>query len=115
VQRPGDYQKQKAEALALVLARIEHYESALGVSCNAVRIKNQKSCWGSCSQKGNININYNILHLPPELQEYIIVHELCHLKEFNHSKQFWEHVASVIPEHKELRKRLRKVRLSYRD
>ncbi len=114
VRQVRDYTKRKEEARQLVLERIAHYETILGVTHTALRIGNQKTCWGSCSRKGTVSINYKILHLTKELQEYIIVHELCHLKEFNHSKRFWAHVESVIPNHHTLRTQLRKLRFSYR-
>jgi predicted metal-dependent hydrolase len=113
IQRAGDYRNRKNEARALVLSRVEYYNNTLGVSYNSVRIKNQKRCWGSCSKKRNININYRILHLPKELQDYIIVHELCHLKEFSHSKRFWSYVEAVLPNYRELRANLKRLRFSY--
>jgi len=114
IQHAGDYRNRKNEALALVLDRVAHYNKTLGVSYNSLRIKNQKSCWGSCSRKRNININYRILHLPKEMQDYIIVHELCHLKEFNHSKRFWSLVETLVPDYRDVRARLKRLRFSYR-
>jgi predicted metal-dependent hydrolase len=70
-------------------------------------IKNQRTRWGSCSSKKNLNFNYRIALLPAELQDYLVVHELCHLQEFNHGKKFWDLVGGQIPGYKELDKRLK--------
>jgi predicted metal-dependent hydrolase len=67
----------------------------------------QRSRWGSCSRKGNLNFNYKLIQLPQELADYIVVHELCHLKQFNHSHAFWNLIAETIPNHIELRKILK--------
>lgn len=101
------YLSNKEEARILVLRKLvelnEHYHFVY----NRVSIRNQRSRWGSCSKKGNLNFNYRIVELSDELQDYIIVHELCHLGMFNHSKKFWELVAQKIPDHIGARKALR--------
>ena len=88
-------------------ARLTHWNQFYGFTFGRVTIKNHKSRWGSCSKKGNLNFNYKIALLPSELADYIIVHELCHLGEFNHSSRFWALVAKAIPNHRVLRARLR--------
>lgn len=70
-------------------------------------IKNTKTKWGSCSSKKNLNFSYKIALLDPELQDYLIVHEMCHLAEMNHGKGFWDLVAQQIPHHVALNKKLR--------
>ena len=97
----------KEKARALVKERIEHFNAHYDFEYKNVAIRNQRSRWGSCSHKGNLNFNYKIVHLPSELQDYIVVHELCHLKQLNHSRAFWDLVGERVPEYKELRKRLR--------
>lgn len=77
----------------------------------AIRIGNQKTMWGSCSRKGTLSFNVRMLFLPEPLQEYLVVHELCHLHEFNHSPRFWALVARAVPEYKERRKELKKMDL----
>lgn len=77
-----------------------------------VFIKNQKSRWGSCSSLGNINLNLRLGLLPDDLFEYVLVHELCHLLELNHSDRFWAEVAKFIPEYKKRRAKLRKIRFT---
>lgn len=97
----------RAQARALVHARLAHFNQFYNFSYNKVFIRNQKTRWGSCSNKGNLNFSVRILLLSPELQDYLVVHELCHLKEFNHSQRFWDLVAEQIPDYKRLRKVLR--------
>lgn len=97
----------RAQARALVHARLEHFNQFYNFTYNKVFIKNQRTRWGSCSSNGNLNFNFKIITLAPELQDYLIVHELCHLKEFNHGKAFWDLVALQIPEYETLRKQLK--------
>ncbi|MCR4789286.1 MAG: M48 family metallopeptidase [Lachnospiraceae bacterium] len=87
--------------------RVEEYASKLGVNYGRVTIRVQRTRWGSCSAKGNLNFNCLLMLLPKEVQDYVIVHELCHRKEMNHSARFWELVGSVIPDYKKLRNTLR--------
>lgn len=101
------YLRVREHARALVHARIEHFNRVYRFRVGKVFIKNHKSRWGSCSQKGNLNFNYKIAFLPSDIADYIIVHELCHLAEFNHSAKFWAHVARTVPDHKHRQKRLR--------
>ena len=96
----------REDARALVHARIRHFNAHYGFVIHKIFIKNHKSRWGSCSEKGNINFNYKILFLPPALADYIIVHELCHLQEFNHSRTFWSLVEKTVPDHRTLRRSL---------
>lgn len=101
------YLSLREDARTLVKARIAYYNQHYQVPIKKIFIKNHKSRWGSCSEKGNLNFNYKLALLPPALADYIIVHELCHLCEFNHSSRFWAKVAEVLPNHKELRSQLR--------
>jgi len=103
-----DYLKHKERARSFAHSCLAYHNVRYGFVYGRISIKNQKSSWGSCSVRGNLNYNYRIVHLPARLAEYIIVHELCHLSEFNHSKRFWALVAAAIPDHKERRKALRK-------
>lgn len=102
-----DFQKNKDKALGTVTERVEYFNKQLGYKYNQINIKNQKTRWGSCSHKGNLNFNYKVIFLPQKLMDYVIVHELCHLKEFNHSKKFWRLVESVIPEYDSIRKKIK--------
>ena len=102
-----DYEAHKERARVLVHQKLKVWNAHYQHHYKRVAIRNQKSRWGSCSTKGNLNFHYRILMLPEALQDYIIVHELCHLAIFNHSKQFWDLVAQTIPDHAQRRRELR--------
>jgi predicted metal-dependent hydrolase len=103
------YALYKEEARALVHAKIAELNAHYGYKLNKVFIKNSRSRWGSCSSRGNLNFNYRIVFLRPELQDYLIVHELCHLGSFDHSAAFWALVAQKIPAYQGLRREIRRV------
>ncbi len=102
------YKKYKEDARELVSRRLEYFNGMYDLSWNRISIRNQKTRWGSCSKKKNLNFHYKLALIPEPLADYVVVHELCHLKEFNHSKKFWELVALAIPDHQARRKELRK-------
>jgi len=105
------YKRHKEAARELVLARLEHFNGHYGLKWNRISIKNTRSRWGSCSKKGNLNFNYRLALIDPALADYVIVHELCHLKEFNHGPGFWKLVAEAIPDYAERKTRLQKIRM----
>lgn len=102
-----DYLIYKKEARRILSERVEYFNVNLGYTYKNIFIKNQKKRWGSCSSKGNLNFNFRVMFLPDELRDYIVVHELCHLKEMNHSKKFWNLVESVLPDYKRLEKEIK--------
>jgi predicted metal-dependent hydrolase len=102
-----EFATHKDEARNLVQARLEHFNKIYQFKYKKIFIRNQKSRWGSCSEMRNLSFNFRIVHLPTRLQDYLIVHELCHLKEMNHSERFWSEVARAIPSYKVLRKELK--------
>ncbi|MFH1551372.1 MAG: SprT family zinc-dependent metalloprotease [bacterium] len=102
-----NYLKYKDEALRIAYARIDCFNRIYNLDFNRISIKNQKTRWGSCSRKKNLNFNYKIALLQEDIADYIIVHELCHLKELNHSQRFWDLVAKAIPNYLDIRKRLK--------
>ena len=104
-----DYAQYKDRALALARERLLFFAAAYGLSFRSVTIRNQKTRWGSCSKKGNMSFSYRVALLPPRYADYIIVHELCHLKEMNHSRRFWDLVARTVPDHRDIRRRLKVV------
>ncbi|OHA83520.1 MAG: hypothetical protein A2937_00215 [Candidatus Yonathbacteria bacterium RIFCSPLOWO2_01_FULL_47_33b] len=103
----------KESARVLAIERMAHFNEVYQLSWGKVTIRNQKTRWGSCSKKGNINFNYKIALLPAHISDYIIVHELCHLKEFNHSRKFWSLVEQAIPNHRALHSELKKARVGF--
>ncbi len=102
--------KQKARVLAE--SRCAHFAKMYGFSYGKISIRAQKLRWGSCSVKGNLNFNYKIVVLPAIMSDYIIVHEVCHLAQMNHSKIFWNLVKQTMPNCMELRNRLRKTHVT---
>ncbi len=101
-----DLERYKAAALVLAKARIEHFNQEYGFAFKKISIRNQKTRWGSCSKSGTISFNYKIALLPAHLADYIIVHELCHAGEMNHSRRFWALVEKAIPDYRQLRSEL---------
>ncbi len=87
--------------------RVEIFARLAGVSYGRITIRNQKSRWGSCSSRGNLNFNCLLMLAPPKVADYVIVHELCHRIEMNHSARFWAEVERVMPDYREARKWLR--------
>ncbi len=98
-----EYKMYREEALLLVQSRIQYFNDHYQFIFNRISIRNQKTRWGSCSRRGNLNFNYRIIHLSSELADYIVVHELCHLAELNHSKNFWKLVEKTTPNYSKSR------------
>ena len=94
--------RQLAEAARQDLPRrVARFAPLVGVSYGRITIRAQKSRWGSCSSKGNLNFNCLLMLCPEEVRDYVVVHELCHRKEMNHSKAFWSEVEKVLPHYME--------------
>ncbi len=104
---PADYKKHKAAAMTLAAKRLAHFNAQYKLTYRRLTIRNGKTRWGSCSRTGSISFSYAIALLPPVLADYIVVHELCHVKEFNHSPRFWKLVSEAIPDYKERKKLLK--------
>ena len=96
------------EAVRALPARVAHFAPLVGVTYGRITVRNQKTRWGSCSAKGNLNFNCLLMLAPPEVQDYVVIHELCHRKEMNHSARFWAAVESVCPDYKTRRQWLKK-------
>jgi predicted metal-dependent hydrolase len=103
----SEYLEYKNQALDLVKNKLEHFNKFYNFKYNKVTVRNQSTRWGSCSKSGNLNFNYKLALLPENLVDYVVVHELCHLGEFNHSKNFWDLVARTVPNYKDRRQELR--------
>lgn len=94
-------------AIKVIPQRVAYYAKIIDVTYGRITIRNQKTRWGSCSGKGNLNFNCLLMLTPPEVLDYVVVHELCHRKEMNHSKWFWNEVEKVLPDYRERRKWLK--------
>ena len=96
-----DEQKELAkQAKEVIPARVAHYAALLGVEYGKITIRTQKTRWGSCSSKGNLNFNCLLMLAPPEVLDSVVVHELCHRKHMNHSKDFYAEITRVMPDYK---------------
>jgi hypothetical protein len=107
---PKEYKIYKKEALHLVRRLLAEYNQFYNFKINSIKIKNQKTRWGSCSRQGNLNFSYRLALLPEELARYIIIHELCHLREMNHSARFWCLVSQTCPDYLAKRRQLRLIK-----
>ena len=87
------------KALVYIPERVKYYAPLVGVTYGRITIRNQRSRWGSCSSKGNLNFNCMLMLAPPEVIDSVVVHELCHRKEMNHSDRFYAEVLRVFPEY----------------
>ena len=101
---PDAVREQLREALidrakARIMDRLDHYMPLIGRRPGRVTIREQRTKWGSCSGQGNLNFNWKLIMAPPEALDYVVIHELCHLYEFNHSPKFWECVARYQPDY----------------
>ena len=97
----------RREAAAVFEEKAEEFAKRLHVSFQDIRIKDQKSRWGSCSSKRNMNFNWRLLMAPEPVCDYVIIHELCHLIHMNHSADFWNLVESICPDYRQYKKWLR--------
>lgn len=89
------------KALQHIPKRVSYFAKQIDVTYGKITIRNQKTRWGSCSSKGNLNFNCLLMLTPPEVIDYVVVHELCHRKEMNHSEAFWAEVEKILPYYKE--------------
>ncbi len=111
-----EYLQKKEEARTLVNIKLDFWKKyylenfKVNFVWKKVAIKNSKTRWGSCSSKKNLNFTYKILDLEPAEQDYLIVHEICHLAQMDHSKDFWKLVSLGIPDFKNLRKSMKKIK-----
>jgi len=103
----ADYTRLKTKALELVESRLNYFNKFYQLSWKKVAIRNQKTRWGSCTSTGTLSFNYRIVHLLPEQADYIVVHELCHLAQMNHSGKFWHLVEKTVPNHRQIRAKIR--------
>ena len=88
------------KARARFESRVAYYHKITGGRYTSVTVRDQKTRWGSCSSRGTLSFNYRLIFAPPEILDYVVVHELCHLTHMNHSKDFWHMVGTVMPDYK---------------
>ena len=103
-----EFNRYRARARRFITHKLAELNQHYQFEYRRVAVRNPFSRWGSCSKQGNLNFSYRLLFLPAELANYVVVHELCHLKEFNHSMRFWKLVAETIPDYKKRRLELKK-------
>lgn len=97
----------RSHADTKIKERVKKYQEQIGEEPNAIKVKKQKKRWGSCSSKRNLNFNWKLIMAPMSVIDYLVVHELAHLKYPNHSKEFWQLVEAVIPNYEEKQEWLR--------
>lgn len=94
----------RKKAREIFTKRVEYFAPQIGKRVNRIAIRGQHTRWGSCSSKGNLNFNWRLMLAPPEIIDYVVVHELCHLLHMNHSKDFWHSVEAILPDYKQRKK-----------
>ena len=104
---PKEIEQLREQARKLVIERVRYYAPIIGVTYGQIAIRTQHTRWGSCSSKGNLNFNCLLALVPAEVLDYVVVHELCHRKENNHSNRFWSEVKRILPKFKIQRKWLK--------
>lgn len=97
----------RQQASHLFAERLEHYAKPLGMRPSAFALSSAKTRWGSCTSAGTIRLNWRLIHLPLPLIDYVVAHELAHLKEMNHSPRFWQTVAALYPSYEQARRTLK--------
>lgn len=100
----ADIEKLCQKALSVIPDKVKYYAEIMGVTYGRITIRNQKTRWGSCSSKGNLNFNCLLMLMPDKVLDYVVVHELYHLKQMNHSKKFWKEVERYMPDYKNYKK-----------
>ena len=103
----AELQELTERARRCIPERVQYYAPRVGVDYGSITIRCQKSRWGSCSSKGNLSFNCLLMLIPPEVIDSVVVHELCHRKEMNHSPAFYAHVLRVFPEYRTWRRWLK--------
>jgi len=98
-----------AQAREHLPPRLRAVSQRTGLHCQRVSVRRQRTRWGSCSRRKTVSLNAKLLFLPPELVDYVLIHELCHLVEMNHSRRFWALVTGYCPDHRHANRRLREM------
>jgi predicted metal-dependent hydrolase len=104
----ADPRLNRVQARALLVERLDYLARRHNFTYSKVFVKNQKTLWGSCSSHNNINLNVNLVRLPEELRDYVLVHELVHTRHKNHSRQFWGTLNAIVGDGRKLQRQLRR-------
>ena len=110
-ERVQEIEELRAQAKAVLPKRLAELADQYGFTYNQVRIKHNSSNWGSCSSLGNINLNLNLVRLPDDVRDYVLLHELCHLRYLNHGPEFHSLLESLCPNHRNLARQLKDYKL----
>jgi predicted metal-dependent hydrolase len=102
-----EYKRDKELLLTYINQRLTYFNQFYNFNFKSIKVKRMTSRWGSCSKKGNLNFNFKLSTLTEKQTDYVIVHELCHLKEFNHGINFWNLVSKTIPDYKTIRRSIK--------
>lgn len=97
----------KEQAERYIPVRVKEFSEKYKFNYNRITIRSQKSRWGSCSSKNNLSFNYKLMYFNIKIIDYVIIHELCHLREMNHSKEFWRIVEGIMPDYKTYKQQLK--------
>lgn len=106
-QNPALEARYRELARAVIGQRVSYFAAKMGVTYGRISIRDQKTRWGSCSGRGNLNFNWKLVLMPPEVLDYVVVHELAHRKQMNHSPLFWAEVSRVLPDYESRRRWLK--------
>ncbi len=98
---PSDIKKMKEDLIQTVTRKCDYYAGILGINYHKITIRTERTVWGSCTRTGNLNFNVLLSLVPDDVLDYVIVHELCHRKQMNHSKKFWSLVESILPDYRD--------------
>lgn len=107
VRSEEEIERLKLQARRVLTGKTDYYKCLLGVNYQRIRIGSQRTRWGSCSTRGTISYNWHLILMPEQIMDYVVVHELCHLLEMNHSERFWKKVGELLPDYENRRKWLR--------
>ena len=102
-----DYRSCRLEAEKALGERTAFFAKVMGIDYGRITVRNQKTRWGSCSAKGNLNFNWRLILAPGEVLDYVVVHELAHRREMNHSERFWRLVENILPDYQRQRRWLK--------
>lgn len=100
-------EKMREQARRVIPGRVAYFAPLVGVTYGRITIRDQKTRWGSCSGVGNLNFNFRLVMAPSEVLDYVVVHELCHRRQMNHSELFWDEVSRILPDYRQARKWLK--------